>query len=159
MWERLLFSVAISILVLQGFQLHLFADEPGPGLNKALQKGQSSQAKEQGSENYGKSDKFLPGEEVVSPTGQKMKVWSTEGPVKVTAPPEPFTRPEDRYLNNPNIIVDTEVLKHDGRNAASGAPSSSASSGAAPRQRNELQRQERFSYPERSGDGRKERED
>ncbi len=45
---------------------------------------------DQRSPNYDKTEQFLPGEEVVSPTGQKMKVWSTKGPVPVSRAPEPL---------------------------------------------------------------------
>jgi hypothetical protein len=51
-------------------------------------------------------DKLLPGEEVVTPTGKKMRLWDTTGPVPVASvPPEPFgqrhrIRPEDL-----NVIV------------------------------------------------------
>ncbi len=41
---------------------------------------------DQSSKNFPKTGRFLPGEEVVTPTGKKMRVWSTEGPVPVTQP-------------------------------------------------------------------------
>jgi hypothetical protein len=59
------------------------------------------------SANYNKSDKFLPGEEVVTPTGQKMKVWTTEGPVKVSPPPQPFQAPEEqRPTKGTSVLID-----------------------------------------------------
>ena len=58
------------------------------------------------SSNYDKTeDRFLPGEEVVTPTGKKMKVWSARGPVRVSPPPQPFDDPEKQRLPD-GIIVD-----------------------------------------------------
>lgn len=49
------------------------------------------------SSNFKKSgERFLPGEEVVTPTGRKLKVWSSEGPVKVNPAPEPFCTGGDK---------------------------------------------------------------
>jgi hypothetical protein len=57
------------------------------------------------SDNYG-SDKLLPGETVVTPTGQTIKVWSTEGPVKVSPPPDPFDDPSKQHLDQGGVVVD-----------------------------------------------------
>ena len=66
----------------------------------------------QASENYYKTDKFLPGEEVVSTTGKKMKVWSTTGPVAVSSPLKPFDDP-NQQINGSNIIIDgTSGYRH-----------------------------------------------
>jgi hypothetical protein len=65
----------------------------------------------QKSENFDKTKKFLPGEEVISPTGQKMKIWSTEGPVQVSPPPQPFDDPSKQALPpNAHIVVDESNL-------------------------------------------------
>lgn len=48
----------------------------------------------------------LPGEEVVTSTGKKMKVWSTEGPVKVSPPPQPFDDPHKSTLDGVGVLVD-----------------------------------------------------
>lgn len=67
---------------------------------------------DQSSANFGKTGRFLPGEEVVTPTGKKMKVWSTEGPVSVSPPPEPFEdRVERRLPDNTHVVVDTEEIR------------------------------------------------
>ena len=59
------------------------------------------------SESYDKSeDRFLPGEEVVTSTGQKMKVWSTKGQLHVSPPPKPFEDPSAQRLPS-GIIIDT----------------------------------------------------
>ena len=47
----------------------------------------------------------LPGEEVVTQTGQKMRVWSSAGPVPVNAQPTPQTLGGDGY-GGPAVIVD-----------------------------------------------------
>ena len=64
------------------------------------------------SANFGKSSEYLPGEEVVSPTGQKLKIWSTRGPVPVSQAPAPFDDREKTILNDSNIVVDEGVLNH-----------------------------------------------
>lgn len=56
--------------------------------------------------NLSKTEHFLPGEEVVTETGKKVKVWSTRGPVKVSPPPQPFDDPRKGYIDGANIIVD-----------------------------------------------------
>lgn len=75
-------------------------------LNEAC--GESPGAK--ASSNYQKTDQFLPGEEVVTPTGKKMKVWSTEGPVKVARPPEPFEDREKVVLDGSHLVIDAEAV-------------------------------------------------
>ena len=62
---------------------------------------------DQSSANFNKTQRFLPGEEVITPTGKKMKVWSSEGPVPVSRPPEPFEDREKSVLQG-NVIVDAE---------------------------------------------------
>ncbi len=54
--------------------------------------------------------RYLPGEEVVTPTGKKLKVWSTEGPVSVSKTPEPFAD-KGKDLNDVHIVVDAEKRK------------------------------------------------
>ncbi len=66
---------------------------------------------DQRSPNYDKTEQFLPGEEVVSPTGQKMKVWSTKGPVPVSRAPEPFEDREKSLLPEGGVVVDADRLR------------------------------------------------
>ncbi len=47
----------------------------------------------------------LPGEEVVTQTGQKMRVWSSAGPVPVNQQPTPQSLGGDGY-GGPAVIVD-----------------------------------------------------
>lgn len=62
----------------------------------------------QQSANYGKEKaEFLPGEEVVTPTGKKVKVWSTRGPVPVSKAPEPFEDREKTVLPS-GVIVEVD---------------------------------------------------
>ena len=63
-----------------------------------------------GSENYYKDENFLPGEGVVTPTGQKMKVWSTAGPVKVSPAPQPFDDPQATKLDDVDVLIDGAKL-------------------------------------------------
>lgn len=58
------------------------------------------------SSNFKKSERFLAGEEVKTPTGKTMKVWSTEGPVPVARPPEPFETQEQSVVDGVDVIVD-----------------------------------------------------
>ena len=54
--------------------------------------------------NSGEAKRYLPGEEVVTDSGQKLKVWSTRGAVPVSQAPEPFkVRESDSHIN---VIVD-----------------------------------------------------
>lgn len=77
-------------------------DDGGENQQQPRQPASTSKA----SENYYKTDKFIPGEEVVTPTGKKMKVWSTAGPVEVSPPPQPFDDPSKQRLDGSQIIVD-----------------------------------------------------
>lgn len=56
------------------------------------------------SENYDKKD-LLPGEEVRTPTGKTIKVWTTEGPVPVSRAPEPFAQPQPN-VDSVGVILD-----------------------------------------------------
>lgn len=62
---------------------------------------------DQSSANFNKTDRFLPGEEVITPTGKKMKIWSSTGPVPVSRPPEPFEDREKTVLHPGGVIIDT----------------------------------------------------
>ena len=61
---------------------------------------------DQSSKNFPKTGRFLPGEEVVTPTGKKMRVWSTEGPVPVTQPPTPGYGAPNGIPYGTEVIVD-----------------------------------------------------
>ncbi|MCC6953327.1 MAG: hypothetical protein IT290_04350 [Deltaproteobacteria bacterium] len=56
------------------------------------------------SENYGKKD-LLPGEEVRTPTGKTIKVWTTEGPIPVSPAPEPFAKPQPD-VDSVGVVID-----------------------------------------------------
>lgn len=86
--------------VLMAVSLALFAAQP------AAADGELKTApKDHRSGNYDKgSNDLLPGEEVVTPTGQKIKVWSTKGPVEVSPPPQPFDDPAKQVV--PEVIID-----------------------------------------------------
>lgn len=58
--------------------------------------------------NYDKAEKLLPGETVVTPTGQRIKVWSTKGPVPVSRAPEPFAEKDGGLPSGVGVIVDVE---------------------------------------------------
>jgi hypothetical protein len=49
----------------------------------------------------------MPGEEIVTETGQKMKVWSSAGPVPVNARPTPQQLPSGANGAGIGVIVDT----------------------------------------------------
>ena len=68
-------------------------------------------AEDQSSKNFPKIGRFLPGEEVVTPTGKKMRVWSTEGPVPVTQPPNPPYGAPGSLPYGTEIIVDDRGAK------------------------------------------------
>lgn len=47
---------------------------------------------------------YLPGEEVATPSGKKLKVWSTRGAVAVNKVPEPFK--ENSLPGDLNVVID-----------------------------------------------------
>lgn len=63
---------------------------------------------DQSSSNFNKTGRYLPGEEVVTPTGKKVKIWSTEGPVPVSQPPEPWDDRSGWSNFQPNIVIDAD---------------------------------------------------
>jgi hypothetical protein len=73
-----------------------------------------SASSDQSSANYGKDKHYLPGEEVVTPTGQRLKVWSTKGPVPVSRAPEPFEDREKSTLSNIPIVVEVDPRRPSG---------------------------------------------
>lgn len=58
---------------------------------------------------YNKSGQFLPGESVKTPEGQKIKMWSTAGPVPVSQAPDPY---QNSHGVDPSQIG--VVVEHDG---------------------------------------------
>ena len=63
-------------------------------------------SEDQSSKNFQKTGRFLPGEEVVTPTGKRMRIWSTEGPVPVTQPNPPGGQNSHGVPYGTEIIVD-----------------------------------------------------
>lgn len=49
----------------------------------------------------------LPGEEIVTETGQKMRVWSSAGPVPVNPQPTAQPLPDGRSVGGVGVIVDS----------------------------------------------------
>ena len=47
---------------------------------------------------------YLPGEEVITPSGKKLKVWSTRGAVPVSKAPEPFK--DDSLQGDLDVVID-----------------------------------------------------
>lgn len=77
-----------------------------------LSQAKAETKKDQSSTNYKKSEDFIPGEEVITPTGKTVKVWSTKGPVKVSPVPEPFADQEKtRLKGDAHIIIDEESFR------------------------------------------------
>lgn len=67
---------------------------------------------DQSSANYNKAKDFIPGEEVITPTGKTVKVWSTKGPVEVSKAPEPFADDKKAKFNgDTHILVNEETFK------------------------------------------------
>jgi|GEM_PF-5719734 len=74
------------------------------------------------SNSYQKSDKFLAGEEVHTSTGQKIKIWSTEGPVKVSPPPKPFDFTDGTQLDDLDVVLGGPKLTLDPQDDEAGLP-------------------------------------
>lgn len=49
---------------------------------------------------------YLPGEEVTTASGKKLKVWSTRGPVEVSQAPEPFESEDEKRLPPLDLYVE-----------------------------------------------------
>ncbi len=77
--------------------------------------GSTSRPADVSSANYGKDKHYLPGEEVVTPTGQRLKVWSTKGPVPVSQAPQPFEDREKSVLGNVPVVVDVDARQRGSR--------------------------------------------
>lgn len=75
------------------------------GESRKAAKDRSKASETKASENYYKTDEFIPGEEVVTPTGDKIKVWSSRGPVPVSPPPQPFDDPNQK-IDPGQVIID-----------------------------------------------------
>lgn len=80
-----------------------------------------------GSENYYKPQKeLLPGEEVITPSGKKIKVWSTQGGVETSRPPDPFANSTNPPIGG--LIVDYNSSKR--RHEQNGSPSEGQDQGS-----------------------------
>lgn len=98
------------ILILLFIPIGAYAEDSFVAENQRLQATETVQDKAETTRRY------LPGEEVVTPTGKKVKVWSTEGPVSVSPAPEPFQQKPDANLSGTQIIIDAERRHRRGRN-------------------------------------------
>jgi len=56
----------------------------------------------------------LPGEEIVTETGQRMRVWSSAGPVPVNPRPTPQTLQGNNGYGGPSVIVDGRFDRREG---------------------------------------------
>lgn len=103
----------------------VFADGPD-----SFDASANKQAPSQKSENFDKTKKFLPGEEVVTPTGQKLKIWSTEGPVPVSPPPQPFDDPSKQVLPpDSHVVVDESTIDNFNRRRQEGNANNATQNG------------------------------
>ncbi len=82
----------------------------------AAKQKQTKSSVDLSTKNFGKTERFLPGEEVVTPSGQKLKVWSTKGPVPVSRAPEPFEDREKALLPNSHVVIDAEEIRRRRKN-------------------------------------------
>lgn len=102
---KLLFQLPVLLL----FTTVVFAD--GFEQESEQTSEEVSQKQDKSSENFKKTKRFLPGEEVVSPQGKKTKVWSTKGPVPVSRAPEPFEDKADSVIKDSHIVIDAEEVR------------------------------------------------
>jgi hypothetical protein len=111
--KKLIGSLVLVAVTTLGVHTFSFADseESGPQDPNAAPKKQVDQS----SANFNKTERFLPGEEVITPTGKKLKVWSSAGPVPVSRAPDPFEDREKTVLPSGGVIVDTRGVIPGGR--------------------------------------------
>lgn len=86
--------------------------DPAPAAD-AQPLGTDGKPVDQSSSNFNKTGRYLPGEEVVTPTGKKVKIWSTEGPVPVNPPAQQYGDQAGWGSFSPNVIIDTDDRDHD----------------------------------------------
>lgn len=117
--ERALLFCALPLLMLLvlatpscadgGFEAAEDADLGAVSQGEAGEASEDAAANEdRSSSNFNKTDRLLPGEEVITPTGKRVKVWSTKGPVPVDRAPEPFEDREKSVLQGSHIVIDAE---------------------------------------------------
>jgi hypothetical protein len=99
---------ARSVFLLSGFVVSVvsacgvaLADQSGTGDEAAAE----SNEKPTNRQDDDRLPPVLPGEEVVTETGQKMRVWSSAGPVPRNLQPTPQTIYGNGY-GGPDVIVD-----------------------------------------------------
>lgn len=90
-------KIAVLIALLFIFVTPCFADQE-------TQPAQENQSPDQPRE-------YLPGEQVVTPSGQKLKVWSTRGAVPVNKAPEPFK--DESLQDDLNVIIDGRGIERE----------------------------------------------
>ena len=74
----------------------------GVGQGEAESIGPAAKASDQ------KSQNLLPGEQVTTSSGKKMKVWSTNGPVDVDRAPEPFEDKQKSLIDGNDLNIEIE---------------------------------------------------
>ncbi len=104
-------ALALALALLAGLSPQLAHADSEWDVGEATPKSSKKQPADRSSENFKKTERFLPGEEIVTPTGKTVKVWSTEGPVSVQQAPEPFEDLSERRLpTGTNVVVDETLL-------------------------------------------------
>ena len=97
-WGLLLTAVAVVCLATSS---PVFADQADNGDD-----GGDDQDKPTTRQDDDRLPPVLPGEEVVTQTGQKMRVWSSAGPVPMNVQPTPQTLNGGYGYGGPAVIVD-----------------------------------------------------
>jgi hypothetical protein len=107
--KKLICLLVLTAVATLGVHAFCFADseESEPQEANAAPRKQGDQS----SANFNKTTNFIPGEEVITPTGKKLKVWSTTGPVPVSRAPDPFEDREKSVLPAGGVIVDTRGVR------------------------------------------------
>ena len=97
-WGMILTVFAVVCLVISN---PVFADQADNGDD-----GSDDQDKPTTRQDDDRLPPVLPGEEVVTQTGQKMRVWSSAGPVPLNVQPTPQTLNGGYGYGGPAVIVD-----------------------------------------------------
>lgn len=110
-----LYSLSLPLFVVSVWLAHPFVPALADG--RAVEQNNQPTTRQ----NDPRLPPVLPGEEIVTESGQRMRVWSSAGPVPVNQRPTPQVLQGNGY-GGPSVIVDGRFDNRDGRPPRDGDP-------------------------------------
>lgn len=118
LWHQRPNSASLESMRLQQLSLPLFVTSIAlaVGVSEARADGKALEQSNQPTtrQNDQRLPPVLPGEEVVTEGGQRMRVWSSAGPVPVNPRPTPQTLQGNNGYGGPSVIVDGRFDRREG---------------------------------------------